>query len=167
MPNNGCLRVLDSNLGDEITYSRQSGYLLKAVPLSDPDLIIPNSDYKTKLPFLSEPKHTWCYYYTKAELARQQKEWEVVVDLYNEAKALHYQPSDPLESLVFIEAQGMTGHIEEARELSFVTYRLDEKTRKGLCEVWKRLQTQSVAVPAGFTMETQIDEILRDLRCVR
>jgi hypothetical protein len=162
MPRNGCVRVLDSKLGDEITYSKQSGYLVKAIALSNPDLILTKPKETAKIPFLSEPEHTWCYYYTKAELARQQQDWEQIIRLYDQATSLHYQPTDPLELLVFIEAQAMTGNIQAARELSHTAYRLDEKTRKGLCQLWKRVQTQSTALS-----ESVGNEMLSDFQCPR
>src|SRR5215216_7623467 len=71
MPKNGCLRVLDGARGDDFTYRRQSRFLVNAIPLSNPLNIILDSDQTVKLPFLSEPKHTWCYYFAKAELAYQ------------------------------------------------------------------------------------------------
>ncbi|HEY3473565.1 MAG TPA: hypothetical protein VGK56_03090, partial [Anaerolineales bacterium] len=39
MPQNGCLRVLDPARQDEITYARQSHFLVDAIPLSDPSNI--------------------------------------------------------------------------------------------------------------------------------
>jgi hypothetical protein len=164
MPKNGCLRVLSSDWGDEITYSRQSGYLVKAIPLSNPDLILTNAGKTANLPFLAEPKHTWCYYYTKAELARQQNDWDRVMNLYNEARSLGYESSDPFELLLFVEAQAMTGDIRSARKLSNSIYKLEQRTRKGLCQAWERVQIQS---PAGTGSESQIDEILTEFQCLR
>ncbi len=71
MPINGCMRVLDPAKDDQITYARQSRFLVDAIALSDPSNIIVATDQTTHLPFLSEPDHTWCYYYAKAELARK------------------------------------------------------------------------------------------------
>jgi len=164
MPQNGCLRVLDPARGDEITYERQSRFLIDAIPLSDPSNIIVNTNQLAKLPFLSEPEHTWCYYFAKAELARQQGNWIKVIDLVDEAKSLGYQPEDPFEWLTYIEAQAMTGNIQDARELSHITYRLEQGTRKGLCEVWKRVKTQG---QAGGETETRVNQILSDFQCTQ
>jgi hypothetical protein len=164
MPRNGCLRVLSSARGDEITLSRQSSYLLKAIPLSNPDLIITDINTTAQLPFLVAPKHTWCYYYTKAELARQQNDWKRVIDLYEEATALGYKPHDPFEFLVFIEAQATTGNIAAAEDLSDQAMVLDKGIRKGLCEVWKRAQVTDVARNGNAA---PVDEILEALDCAR
>jgi hypothetical protein len=139
MPKNGCLRVLDPALGDEITYARESDYLLDAIPLSKPELIDVDSDQTPRIPFLSEAEHTWCYYFTKAELARQAGDWQQIVDLYEEASSFQYEPGDPFEWLVFIEAQAMTGNFDEAQTLSKIALAADERVRNGLCKVWKRV----------------------------
>ena len=163
MPRNGCLRVLSPEWGDEVTYGRQSGYLLKAIPLSNPDLIISTANASTKLPFLAEPEHTWCYYYTKAELARQQGDWNQVIHLFNAAASRRYQPSDPFEMLVFIEARAMTGDLAAAENLSKQAMESDKGIRKGLCQVWKRVQTNGSARDEDHS---QVDKILTNFQCI-
>ena len=118
MPQNGCLRVLDPARGDEVTYGNQSRFLVDAIPLSDLSNIIVDPNQAAKPPFLPEPEHTWCYYFAKAELARQQGNWNQVIDLIDEAGSLGYEPEDPLEWLTYIEAQARTGNIEDARTAS-------------------------------------------------
>lgn len=162
MQENGCLRVLSPEWGDDVTYERQSGYLVEAIPLSNTDLIITSADQTAKLPFLSELEHTWCYYYTKAELARQKGDWQQVINLLNEAISFGYEPADPFEWLVFIEAQALTGDIEEAEKLSHKAFESDHGIRKGLCQVWKRVQAQD---PAQGEMELLVAEILVIFQC--
>jgi hypothetical protein len=163
-PKNGCLRVLGSQWGDEITYSRESAYLVKAIPLSNPDLILLNTNETPALPFIPEPKRTWCYYYAKAELARQQNDWSQVTRLFDEAQSVGYKASDPFELLVFIEARAMTGDINAAQRLSYEAMDTDKGIRKGLCQVWKRVQSKS---PARDANTPQIDKILSSLQCAR
>src|SRR5215207_10185952 len=145
MPPNGCLRVLDPARGDEITYGRQSRFLVDAIRLSDLSNIVIESKRGAEIPFLSEPEHTWCYYFAKAELAYQHGDWNQVVDLIDEASSLGYEPEDPFEWLAFIEAQAFTGNVERAENLSNDVYRRDNGVRKGLCQVWKRVQIQGRA----------------------
>jgi hypothetical protein len=164
MPQNGCLRVLDPARGDETTYGRQSRFLVDAIPLSDPSNIIVDTDQTAKLPFLSEPDHTWCYYFAKAELAYQKGDWNQVVDLINEAISLGYKPEDPFEWLTYIEAQALTANIEYAEKLSKDLFKEDNGIRKGLCEVWKRVQ---IADSAGGDTETRVNQILYDFQCAR
>jgi hypothetical protein len=164
MPKNGCLRVLDAARGDVITYGRQSRFLVNAIPLSDPSNIIVDTDQTAKLPFLSEPEHQWCYYFAKAELAYQQHDWKKVIDLINNAKSLGYKPEDPFEWLAYIEAQALTGNIEAAEKLSNEAFKQDNGVRRGLCEVWKRVQIQS---PSENEDITRVNQILSDFQCIQ
>jgi len=164
MPKNGCLRVLDAARGDELTYARRSRFLVDAIPRSDPLNIIANNNQTVKLPFLAEPEHTWCYYFAKAELAYQQNDLKKVVHLIDEAKSLGYQPEDPFEWLTYIEAQALTGHIEAGEKLSKNIFNQDNTIRRGLCEVWKRVQTEG---HAGNEDLAHINQILSDFQCIQ
>ena len=116
-----------------------------------------------KLPFLSEPGHTWCYYYAKAELAYQKEDWNQVITLINEATSLNYYPEDPFEWLAYIEAQAFMGNIEAARELSNTILARDNSVRKGLCEAWKRVRA---AGPARGEMKESTQQVLADFQCI-
>ena len=164
MPRNGCLRVLNPAWGDEVTYSRQSHFLVSSVPLSNPARISPDSADIANLPFLSEPEHTWCYYYAKAELARQKSDWNQVNDLISEAISLGYQPEDLFEWLTYIEANALVGDIEAAEKLSADVFAQDKGIRDGLCMVWKRIQLQA---RAGSEAEVRVKQLLSDYRCAR
>jgi len=162
VPKNGCLRILDPTLGDQSTYANLSPYLADAIPLSDPNLIMVDANDTMGIPFLSEPKHTWCYYYTKAELARQKNDWDQIISLMNEATALGYEPTDPFEWLPYIEAQAVTGDFNTAETMSVDLSEQDKKINKGLCQVWKRIQVQALA---GSAKEFQVHSILSRLAC--
>lgn len=68
--------------------------------------------------FGDEPEHTWCYYYQKASIARQQKDWEQVVELEDQAEENGLRPGDPVEWLPFLEANAMTGNASRVEDLS-------------------------------------------------
>ena len=164
MPRNGCLRVLNPAWGDEITYSRQSHFLVSSIPLSNPARISMNADEIAKLPFLREPDHTWCYYYAKAELARQMGDWTLVNDLISEAMSLGYQPEDVFELLTYIEAKALVGDMEAAEKLSADVFAQDKGIRDGLCMVWERIQLQA---GSGNETEVRVNQLLSDYRCAR
>jgi hypothetical protein len=161
MPRNGCLRILDAARGDDITYGKQSRFLVNAIPLSDPSTVILEPDQIAKLPFLSEPKHTWCYYFAKAELAYQQRDWEKSADLIDKARSLGYKPEDPFEWLTYIEAQALTGNLEAAAKVSRDAFKQENGIRRGLCEVWKRVQAHSLI----GNDEPRVNQILSDFQC--
>ena len=163
MPKNGCLRVLDAARGDDVTYGRQSRFLVHAIPLSDPSNII-DTKQTVRVPFLSEPEHQWCYYFAKAELAYQQKNWKKVIDLIDQAKSLGLGPEDPFEWLTYIEAQALMGNIQTAEKISRDAFKQESGIRKGLCEVWKRVQTQSHNVSED---ETPVKRMLSNFQCAQ
>lgn len=163
VPENGCLRVLDPALGDAETYEKESSYLLQAIPYSHPSQIVTNAS-QPKLPnppFISEPSHTWCYFYERAELARQTGDWEEIVRLARQAAALSYKPDDVFEQLPFIEADAHTGRVDEAITLSRDSVKAAARVRKGVCNVWKRIQVQ---VPEG---SGRASEMLDEFDCSR
>ncbi len=143
VPADGCLRVLDPTLGDAQTYSKFSPSLTEPIPLSNPSLIRTNAPYP-RLPaavFGEEPKHDWCYLYEKAELARQEKNWNEVVALAAQASLGGFAPQDDFEWLPFIEGYARTGHIPSAEDLTHKAWDQDRKLHPGLCVLWKRLKS--------------------------
>jgi hypothetical protein len=165
-PPNACLHVLDSIYAGGDTYDRQPRFLRDAIPLSDPSLII--ADARTPdLPvalFGKEPPHEWCYYFEKAELARQTGDWEKVVALGNEARAQGLLPGDALEWLPFIEAYVIVGDYQTAREISVLAYEDDSRPRKGLCYTWSRIQAEG---QGWGEVKTLASEMLERFECPR
>jgi hypothetical protein len=158
VPENGCLRVLDPALGDAETYEKESKFLTQLIPLSKPSLILTDAPQAELLqpPFSAEPEHTWCYFYEKAELARQTGDWQTILDLGKQARSLGYQPVDVFEGLPFIEAQARVGDVDEALALSRDSIRQVSRVRKGVCNVWERVQAQ---VPGRSSFSSQaLDE---------
>jgi len=67
--------------------------------------------------FGEEPPHTWCYYYQRADLARQSGDWEQVSALQAEAKRLGFVPNDPLEWTPFLQAQAVLENPQGVEEI--------------------------------------------------
>lgn len=86
--------------------------------------------------FGAEPKHTWCYYYEKAELAYQYGDWPEIIHLMNEAKAQGFAASDMKEYLPLLEAYLQTGNIEPAHALSLQIVRLSNNIDDRVCTLW-------------------------------
>lgn len=112
-----CLKVVDrQDLTLPLAFPPGLAPILR---FSDPDTIDlttgtapPRSDI-----FGAEPPHTWCYYYQKAELAKQRGDWAAVKALADEALALGLKPLDPVEWLPFIEGLVWAGERSAAAEL--------------------------------------------------
>ena len=89
----------------------------------------------------AEPQHGWCYFFEKADLARQLEDWAEVTRLGDQAQAAGFQPdtpgaNSPYEWLPFIEGLGRSGRWQEAADLTRQADVVDPAYRAMLCEVW-------------------------------
>ena len=164
VPPHGCLRVLDPVFANAEVYARQPRWLTMTIPLSDLSLIqteAPRPDMPASL-FGNEPAHTWCFFYEKAELARQRGDWDSVAALGEEAARLGFAPVEPVEWLPFIEGYARTGNLKQATQLSRSAVEADTRLRKGLCQVWARIRSGPGA-PAS--VQAGSEAMLVDLGC--
>ncbi|MBV6394086.1 MAG: hypothetical protein KPEEDBHJ_03332 [Anaerolineales bacterium] len=137
----GCLRVLDPIYNNAETVPGASFYLLEAIPLSNPDLILTDAPTPAmdKTLFGGEPPHGWCYAYAKAEIARQNGAWDEVAKLYKEAQKAELSPALPVEYLPFIEAFALTGDMDAAIKLTEKTIKTQPTLCPALNTLWERV----------------------------
>ncbi|HEX6302786.1 MAG TPA: hypothetical protein VFZ76_01245 [Anaerolineales bacterium] len=90
--------------------------------------------------FGSEPEHTWCYYFEKADLARQHEDWEQVVDLWNTAAASGLEPGNGVEYLPFIEAFAHSGDWQAAAGMTATANGLTRVMEPILCATWQAIE---------------------------
>lgn len=148
----GCVRVLDPVYDAEIYQLPDT--LQVALLLSNPRKWIQNRSAGAAPPveiFGSEPKHRWCYFYEKAELARQEEDWETILKIYRESIKKGIRPEDPVEYLPFIEGYARLGMLDDAIQLVLSTYAASPDLRPALCGVWNRA-IQSGAQPNGIQL---------------
>lgn len=113
----GCLRVLDP-ARDEVTDIPPA--VRDARLRSRPELIRPEGTQDVgvlRRYYGPEPDHGWCYYYQRAELARQMGAWPRVVELADEARERRLAPSDEREWTTFIEGYVRSGRSDDAARL--------------------------------------------------
>jgi len=161
-PQSGCLRVLDPAFNDAETYSRFPNSISALVPSSDPSRIIADAP-SLKIPsppFNIEPPHEWCYFYEKAELARQTADWKQVAELGREVSKQGFSSSDVFESLPFIEAYARTGDLKSAEQITRQAWTVEPKIHPGLCALWKRVQATGPNEARGFA-----SDLLNGLAC--
>jgi len=138
-----CLRVLDPQIDVENRYLPP---LLRDAAVMSNTSMIKDGD-SAMLPqslFASEPGHGWCYYFEKAELARQFGKWEVVTQLGDEAFSLNDYPNNPVERFVFIEGYTHMGDWDRALKLSKESHKVSrEFVGPLLCRLWQRIETET------------------------
>jgi hypothetical protein len=156
-PAEGCLKVLDPLYANRKTLAALPYMLTDAIFLSDPARILPSAPPPSLPPLLgAEPQNDWCYFYEKAELARQVEDWAEVARLGKQAFGLGLAPQEAYEWLPFIEAEARRGDVDEARKLSVKVSKENPVLNPGLCEIWDRVRAED----AG-----KADAALSQLKC--
>ncbi|MCG2788245.1 MAG: hypothetical protein L6461_24415 [Anaerolineae bacterium] len=133
-------------------------------PISDLSRITENV---TKSPLekilLSRSSRNWCYFYQKADLARQFQRWQDVVQFWQQAEELNKRPANGFEYIPFIEGYANTGDWKTARNLTDVANRISPAMYHSLCPVWKNLYTTT---PNSSMKNDEYQEVIHFLGCV-
>ena len=113
---------------------------------------------------VKENKHTWCYYYEAADLARQYHDWTKIITLWEEAQKNGYRPDVGIEYIPFIEGYAQRGNWENAFMLTKTANRISKGMYHIFCPIWQDLA-------AGTSSNTQKDASVQQvydlLGCVR
>lgn len=148
-----------------------SDSIRRVLPLSNLSRIspIPQSEtYPDASIIGEEPEKGWCYYYQKAELARQMKDWSEIVKLGEQAIKLGYSPTiqgsnSPHEWSPFIEGYANFGDWEQAKEITIASFYDDENYRSKLCDLWKKL---SLETETDNEQKNTLGEVFSVLECL-
>lgn len=158
-----CVKVLDAVLDAELP--GRPLYITPAVPFSRSSLILANPERPAYLPpeiFGQEPEPDWCYYFEKAELARQTGDWQTTALMADKALAIGKKMSEAnvVEWMPFIEGYLNTDRIEEAENLSLAVYQEHPKMRRMLCAAWDRAAGSGATSPAYDEALKRLDGVL-------
>ena len=158
-----CLRVYDVVLHDSLPGIPEP--LPDAIPLSNPDLILADSDRALDVPrhvIGPEPPHHWCYFFQRADLAAQQQDWARVAELGDQAFALDDRPNDASERLPFIEGYARVGRWDDAANLSLDVFNEQPPMATTVCRTWIRLEHST---EGGENRGSAFDRIFNTLPC--
>ena len=86
--------------------------------------------------FGAEPRHDWCYYFEKADLATQMEDWPRVLDLMAEARQQGLSSSYGFEWLPLLDAQAATRDWQAAIQTSEFIHGLHPRNESLLCATW-------------------------------
>jgi hypothetical protein len=162
---NDCMRILtptDDDLGQVYP-----GLLSEVVHLTNTTHILEKDDTydlsTLERIFGQEPAHTWCYYYQKAELARQSKQWDRVVKIGQQVDKRGFKSYAPEELFPFIEGYTNVGDLDKAKQLTFEAIESTRTLRPVLCAIWERIPYAVFAEGADPAIQL---EVLNKLECV-
>ena len=135
---NRCLQVLDSAYAGQPFYESGQEQLVGVSNVSriSPDV---GADPPDPQVFGSEPPREWCYYFEKADLARQFQDWPSVLKMEKQATARRLRAKFGPEFLPFIEAHAQTGDWQGAYDLSLSARAATKEMDPLLCSTWQRL----------------------------
>ena len=105
---------------------------------------------------------SWCYYFEKADLARQYGQWDEIVRLWNEAQSVGERPDNGFEYIPFIEGFGQTGDWEQAKEKTKFANRITAGLEPSLCGAMDRL---AKSAPESQAKEETLAGLREDLGC--
>ena len=139
-----CLRLLEPDLDSKNRFIHDESLMREASALSNTDRILADQQALMPAVYGPEPEHGWCYYFQKADLARQFDDWDEVAKLGDKAFKLDDHPNNPVERFVFIEGYAHTGDWKRAIQLSKESYRVS-KDYVGplLCQLWSRIEAET------------------------
>jgi hypothetical protein len=109
-----------------------------------------------------QSNQTWCYYFEKADLARQYGQWDEIARLWNESQAIGERADNGFEYIPFIEGYG---HLEDWKYVKTQTKFADRITKglePSLCSVLDRLAANA---PASHERNETIKKLKDDLKC--
>lgn len=161
----GCAKVIDP--ATDAKTPQKPLYFSNVLSLSDLGFIQATATPPAMPPkayFGDEPEPNWCFYFEKADLARQQSDWAEVVRLGEQAFQLNHRlyEVNATELLPYIEGYARTGRWEKARELTNEAHQLTFRMNSILCETWKRIQGQD-----GLPLDGQntVNRVKQRLKC--
>ncbi len=161
----GCVRISDA----EITPPRalQDLYpkpMLDAANISNLSVILSNET--PKIPpvhlFGVEPVHDWCYFFEKADLARQVGDYDQSYKLIQQANNSGFYPQDLTEWYPYIDSALHLGYYEEAAQLSSNIILNDSVVKFGVCATWERFLGD---LPVGSEDYHKAEQQLSQMEC--
>jgi hypothetical protein len=140
-----CLKVLDPEI--DIYNPTIDSLSREALQLSNNSLIgyelAPYETNQIKRIFGKQPDQDWCYYFVKADLARQFQKWDQVNFLSELVESKKFNPRDHREWFPFIEGHAQNDAWEKALILSKFVYEESPQYSQMLQALWSRIKLQT------------------------
>ena len=107
------------------------------------------------------PPQDWCYYYEKADLAYQYRDWDEVLTLWDAARQRDLQPGHGFELLPFIEAHAHTNDWKTAESLTLSSQKTAQGIDPLLCDIWSKLENDTAPSPEKDNVVVSVKEELK------
>jgi len=152
-----CLRVMT---GADKKFPNLDDNESELLAISHPKQII-DTGGQSVLPealFGKEPAQKWCYFFQKADLARQNEDWPKVLAIFDKAKENDLSPRNGTELIPVILASANLGQWQQAAGLTQQGLELTGGAKPYFCSYWESFKS----LPSG---EVPALEMIKKLSC--
>jgi hypothetical protein len=159
-----CVKVLDPEI-DSLNPSIDD-LSREALVLADNSLIKHDSQpIDTKLVrniFGKQPDQDWCYFFAKADLARQFRKWGEIASISEIVETSGFTPRDQREWFPFIEGYAHNGEWEKAFVISNTIFEESPQYSQMLHALWGRINRQTDDSKTKANIINSIRHIVND-----
>jgi len=164
-PARGCVRVMDPIYQDAPYLSDYPIYEgeIELYGISHTEQILAEpvgNDRLLTTIFGAPPVDDWCYYYQRADLARQQEDWDSITKIHNEADILGYSAYNGSELIPFIEGFAASGDFSRALDLTKQALSKTDGMNTVLCQTWTRIENRSSSNTDMKQAAAEVDALL-------
>lgn len=147
--NDRCLHLVTP---EDQYYKQYPGTIKEIASQVAVDRILPETRQNINLrdDIFNSGKKTWCYFYQKAELARQYQQWDEIKPLWNGAVSNNLQTTIGVEYIPFIDGFAHLSDWQMAAELTVSANKLSKAMSSILCPLWNEIE------------QTTFDSVKRD-----
>lgn len=152
----GCVKILHPKFDARLPQLPLP--LKRSLTLVNLDSINANPPEPASLPleiFGPEPEDNWCYYFEKADLARQIGDWQKIKQLGDEAFQFAAARQKASENAPFIQGYAYVGDWRRAEELTAETLKIDPNLQPMLCLLWRDItKNASQSIQKEHTLQS-------------
>jgi uncharacterized membrane protein len=141
-----CVQVIDGG-APVLSQFEDNGVMIIASHSDSTNIVLDaESHIPPEIVFGPEPAQDWCYYFEKADLARQRGDWDTVLDVGDKALKKRLAPNDPIEWIPFLQAYAQAGDIDAIKDINRNMKNADPFVGQQVCQSIRSLHGLSASV---------------------
>jgi hypothetical protein len=153
-----CVRVIDNRWPDVST--ADGAFVMVGASKSRIGNIKTNAEAPVppEVLFGAEPPHGWCYYYQKADLARQQGDWGKIAEINQIVHDQGLHPNDQIEWMPFLQAYAYLGDAKAVKQIS-TRINTEPFYRQQACQIVDKMDEH------GYPLAPEMQGYVKSLFC--
>ena len=154
--NNRCLHLISA---EDQYYKQYPDMIRQIASQAKTDQITSalNQNEELRDEILGRDEHTWCFYYQKAELARQYHQWNTISLLWQKATDEKLHTELGTEYIPFIDGFAHLAEWQKAKELTATARKLSKGMNSVLCPLWNDIEQSTMP-------SVQRNETIKDIK---